>query len=314
MQPSFKKVLQSRRVLFQNRFKLDASKSEKIGLNEFEVKKFVDLIIDSILNKDVYSHLIAFHYDLDILLDVVMCLLLSPFLPWTSCRDLMANGETVPWHYVLDSMQRYRYKNFYEGNSFIINLFDNGQRPPTSSNTLIRVRLLQVLRHQFKGVSQGIKVGYIYADMKELGYGKEAVTQSLIAISKSLMISTGQLHNSFDQEVRTIIPKNVIIFYIDNLIYHYRYIQNILPVTPINFNLPIDLIDSINPLMGSSLSIVSKNIHKFINFLEICEKKEKININNMELFREITRDIVLSEELKKRIDRQIQDMKNYRRW
>ena len=104
--------------------------------------------------------------------------------------DQCKRGQGIPWHIILDSMQRFQYRNFYDENSFLLNVFDNDESPATMSNALVRVRLLQVIRYRFKGLYKPVQLGEIYADMQELGYHKQAVVLALEAFARQRLIVT----------------------------------------------------------------------------------------------------------------------------
>jgi hypothetical protein len=237
--PSFSRVLQSRLEVFLNDFEFgNVAQAQKAGNDTDKAKTFVKHIIESVLQRDTYANLMAYHYDLDILLDLVRCLLKSPFLEPEYVLDLYSRQQRVPWHIVLDTMQRFQYQHFYEENSFLLNVFDNDESPATMSNTLIRIRLLQVFRYRFKGIRKLIQLGEIYADMEMLGYDKQAVLLALGAFARQRLIVTSRRRNAFSEEVRNVLPEPTIVYYLDSLIYNYRYLQNVLPVThvvPVRF-------------------------------------------------------------------------------
>lgn len=308
--PSFSRVLRSRLEIFLNDFKFrDDAQSQKSGYNVDKAKTFVKHIIESILQKDVYANLIAYHYDLDILLDVVRCLIQSPFIEPEYVLGLYKTGEKIPWHIVLDSMQRFQYRNFYDENSFLLNVFDNNESPATMSNTLIRVRLLQVIRHAFKGLQKPMQTAEIYTGMQELGYVKRAVILALEAFARQRLIVTWRMRNAFREDVRDILPQSIIVYYLDSLIYNYRYLQNVLPVTHMNFYVPMDIVEIVKPIVGEKLKLTDKILMKFIDFVRECEESEMVLLKDKVLFKEITRGEVLSNVMKTRLEQEILYMK-----
>lgn len=313
--PSFSNVINKRRNKFIKDFKLGEEKrikAEDYDLSEKKIKDYIDLICDSILAEPTYTRLASFHYDLDILLDIFRCIATSPFIQHTYLDELIQEHSLIPWNVILDSMQRYYYINFYQENSFILNLFDNMKRPASKKNALIRIRLLQVLQHRFAGINEPIKTTYIYEDMCSLGYRKKDVINALSAFASQRLIATGRYHNKFEERsTLEIIPHRAIIFYLNYLIKNYRYIQNILPVTPVPFSMPLDITESFSPLSSTAqLKVIDKLIFRFIDFIKECEKSEQEKIVDISLFNEVTRELVLSNEIRKSIIKNIDLMKS----
>jgi hypothetical protein len=308
--PSFKQVLMKRKNKFMLDFKYENKLSEYGDISTEHIKRDVSIILDSILDDEVYSKLISFHYDLDILLDISICILTSPFITVDYLKRLHNSNEKIPWHVVLDSMQRYRYRNFYDQNSFILNVYDNNQKAPTLHNSLVRIRLLQVLRHEFVGINKPIEVGKIISDMLYLGYNRSEVESALSALASQRLIVTGKLYNYYNNNVSDVIPQSAVVFYLDYLIYSYRYIQNILPVTRLNFSIPMDVANSIEPISGKKLKkTVDPLIYKFIAFIKECENYESEYIKDECIYRDIIREECLSDTLKLKVDQEIHKMK-----
>jgi len=76
---------------------------------------------------------------------------------------------------------------------------------------------------------------------------------------------TWRLHNAFASDVREILPQSTIIYYLDTLIYSYRYLQNILPVT----HVPIDIVEATGPLAGAKLKTVVKLLESETDVAEL---------------------------------------------
>jgi len=312
--PSFSKVLNKRLEIFLRDYNMSKDQIEKSGYDTEKVKIIIKHIIESILDNETYSNLVLFHYDLDILLDVVRSVIRSPFIHPEYILDLQKKGNKIPWHIILDTMQRYQYKNFYDENSFILNIFDNDQSVLTTANTLIRFRLLQVLRYRFRGLNKPIPLGEIYADMEQLGYSQDNVILALTAFARQRIIITGRNHNIFAVDLhdfRDILIQQTPIYYLDTLIFEYRYLQNILSVTHLPFTLPFDMVESIKPISGRNLRVVSEYIGKFIGYITECEKIEGQCIKNKNLFDTITRREILSKKMRHKLNEEIRLMINY---
>ncbi len=305
--PSFLKVIQKRQDIFNEKFRMDNSIAERTGYNTDKVKIIVKHIVESVLTPKTYANLVAYHYDLDILLDVVRCLIKSPFLEPKFVLNLYNQNNLIPWHIILDSIQRFQYKNFYDENSFILNIFNNNENSVTLLNTIIRVRLLQLLRHL--GVNE-LRTDKIYTYMQQLGYNINAVTLALKAFARQRLILTWQQYNSFSPNtVPEILPQKTIIYYLDSLMYSYRYLQNILPVTYINFDIPMDIVEVGAVFMGEKLAELSNLLMKFVEFIRICEEEEEKLVKDKELFKAITREQTLSDVMKGKLEGEICAMK-----
>jgi len=265
------------------------------------------------LEKQTYANLIAYRYEMDFLLDAFRCVISSPFIdPKTVAKEYKTKKTKVPWHVILDSLQRYHYVNFYTENSFFLNVFDNDETLPTTKNTLIRVRLMQVLSHLFQGRNIKCSVGKIYAYMKQIGYPREQVIRALKAFAKQRLIITWKKYNSFDEEdVTEILISFAIAYYLRELIFRYRYLQNILPVTHIPFGIPIEFVSLIGPILNDKKKAISKLIKDFINYIKDCEDEEAKDVKDVmdkHIFKEITKNVVLSNKMKYEIDKEIKCM------
>lgn len=310
--PSFAKALKKRLETFNNEFKISPEYERESGYSTNTARIFVNHIVESVLQNEVYVNLIAYHYDLDVLMDVVRCLIASPYLEPRYVLSLVKQNEWIPWHIVLNSMQLYVYKNFYDQNSFILNVYDNGERSLeeiTTANNLIRVRLLQVLRHLYTGLDVFVQVGEIYASMIAIGYEKTSVIRALDAFAQQRLIVTLRYRNTFTEDVDSIIIERTVAYYLDHLIYTYRYLQNILPVTPVNFKVPWHIFGNAEPLVSEKLAIVSESLKKFVEFIRIAEKKESPCIKDRDFFVKITRGQVLSDTIESKLNHEISDMK-----
>ena len=150
--PSFKKVLRLRLEAF-SREVTHAEKLDTAHYSRSDLITYVTTIVNSVLDKNVYSRLITFHYDIDMLLDMVRCLISSPYLQPVQVLERAARGKNIAWHLMLNSFQKYVYRNHYEQNSFFLNMYDNrsygmdayGNNPITWENALVRIRLLSIL-------------------------------------------------------------------------------------------------------------------------------------------------------------------------
>jgi len=309
--PSFVKVLKKRLEVFNAEFRMPLKSEQESGYDTETSQLFVNHIVQSILTDEVYANLIAYHYDLDILLDIVRCSISSPYLDPKFVLQLARDHKPIPWHLILNSMQLYVYRNFYDENSFILNVYDNDERPIdkiTTANNLVRVRLLQVLRYLYTGIDKPVEVGKVYALMAELGYNERSVFQALQSFARQRLIVTALYRNAFSEDVDTIIVERTIIFYLSNLIYTYRYLQNIVPVTPVNFEVPCDIFFDTKPLIGDDLRIVDEVLERFIIFIRLAEEEEKKYIKNHILFDDITRKEKLSDIIERRINDEIGHM------
>ena len=312
--PSFARVLNKRYDNFMKKYDFNKEIEKCLGMSKEDFEYFIQAMVFSFLEKESYSNLIIYSYDLDILLDAFRCVVSSPFIDPLKIAKEYKNDKRkkVHWHVILDSMQRYIYANFYSENSFFLNVFDNNEIPPTVKNTLIRIRLMQVLAYLYEGLNKKCNVGEIYSLMLEIGYPREQVFKALQAFARQRLIITWKEYNYFDGEVSEILIHRRIVYYLNGLIFRYRYLQNILPVTPIPFLIPLEIANLVGPYLNDKKKLVSVLIYKFINFIKECEREENNNVKNKEKFKEITRDIILSKKIKSEIDNEIIRMKRFK--
>lgn len=288
--PSFKKVLQLRLEAFS----LEVMRAEKLDTSHYsknELITYVTTIVNSLLDKNVYSKLVTFHYDMDMLLDMVRCLLSSPYLQPIQVLNRAARGKNISWHLMLNSFQKYVYRNHYEQNSFFLNMYDNqsygievyNSYSLTWENTMVRIRLLSLLVHRLMESPPAsdypsFALHYIISDVMRLGYDKSEIIKALKAFAVHRIIRTGMTGNVLDEDTGTISISTAVIFYFDYLIYEYRYLQNILLITPIDFSFdPNDIPDSPET---KELQKIDEIINKFADFIERCEYLEAASNNH----------------------------------
>jgi hypothetical protein len=303
--PSFGKALRRRLEVFIERFRMPVESEQKCGYSTEAGRTFVEHIVNSVLRQDVYANLVAFHYDLDILLDIVRCLISSSYLEPQYVLHLAKCNEAIPWHVILNCMQLYVYRNFYDENSFLLNMYDNDERDPQylqRTNSLVRIRLLQLLRHEYPGMDKYLSVGKLLRCMKQLGYSQAVVVRALQAFARHRLIVTGRHRNSFSDDVDSIGVERTVVYYLDHLIYTYRYIQNILAVTPVDFSIGPDLIHRIDAVSGDLLQATHGAIDKFILFIAAAEQGENALPRDRTFFAKVTRGEQLSVTLKRRIE------------
>ena len=129
--PTFAEVLKKRISNFNEEYSVDKALLINNELTLGEIKTFMNFIIESLLEDVNLLNLITFHYDLDILLDIVKCIITSPFIDYDYIMGLKKSDKILPWHVILDTLMRYKYSNFYEENSFILNVYDNDKITPS---------------------------------------------------------------------------------------------------------------------------------------------------------------------------------------
>lgn len=309
--PSFKKILQLRLEAF-TREVICAKELDTSHYSRSELITYVTTIINSVNEKNAYPKLVTFHYDMDMLLDMVQCLLSSPYLQPVLVLERAARGKNIAWHLMLNSFQKYDYRNHYEQNSFFLNMYDNrsygteisDNSQITWENALVRIRLLSLLVNrlvQSPPVSKypSFSLRFIIDDMIRLGYQENEVIKALKALAAHRIIRTGKARNELEVD-GTISISTAAIFYYDYLIYEYRYLQNILLITPIDFHFnPEDIPDSPET---KDLPKIDEIIYNFANFIERCEKLEAKSPDlDSKLLRKIWRGRPLSDKIRQTI-------------
>ena len=284
--PSFKKVLQLRLETFTASV---AQRQPDTGrYSRQDLLTYVSTIVQSVCERSTYARLLAFHYDLDTLLDMIRCLASSPFLPPELVLDRAANGRHIGWNLMLNSFQKYVYHNHYDQNSFFLNVYDNsrdhsGESQPDldagSENALIRSRLLAVLAARLSASSNesgqempSYSCGGIVDDMQSLGYSEEATWRALRAFAAHRLIRTGRFHNELPVDQDEVSVSTAVLFYVDSLISEYRYIENLIPVTPIDFTFDVATLPTTPE--SRNLMPVDRVILDFARFIGRCEAEE----------------------------------------
>jgi hypothetical protein len=318
--PSFKKILQSRWEAFQTLVN-NTSNLNMGSWGRSDLLHFVKHIIDSVCSQGVYSRMLCFHYDLDVLLDMIRCLLSSPFLTPSLVLDRKRSNRLIGWNLMLDTFQRYRYRNHYERLSFFLNIYDNNLehgRPSDDAdqayamNALVRLRLLALLVFLYlRGIPRkpvdalpSYSLEHIKNDMKQLGYHDMFITSALNAFASHRLIRTGRLRNELANDVTEISISGAVVFYYDHLISEYRYIENVLPTTPVDFTFNDNLMSGNVEVSHDQLKEIDECIDKFALFIEQCEAIEKKFVgHNPAFLKQVWAGLPMSERIRQTVKR-----------
>ena len=320
--PSFKKILQLRLAAFTEA----VLQTESVGRTTFTKQDliiFVSNIINSICERSIYSKLVTFHYDIDMLLDMVQCLISSPFLHPEMILEKCKKGKPIGWNLMLNSFQKYVYLNHYEQNSFFLNIYDNSidfrtlyEIPEIDyENVLVRSRLLSLLAYKYthRTDHMGSELPIfpyrsLVEDMERLGYSNECIQRAMSAFAAHRLIRTGRLNNELDENQDNISISTAVIFYLDDLIYEYRYIENVLPVTPVDYEFNWKAIPELNP-ETKNFGEIDYILLRFSDFIEKCERKE---ITNGNCDKDFLKEIWPAAPISKRIKNTVQKFKGER--
>ena len=319
--PSFKKVLDVR----LESLKEEIQSKYTNGYRRFTchgICVFLDHIIRSICRPSTYAKLVTFHYDIDLLLDIVRCLICSPYMIPASVLKKAEHNKWIGWNLMLNSLQKYVYENHYDENSFFLNMFDNTMvtiteldnlgSVATYEDTFVRIALLRVLAYRLTEVctlppdKRIIEVALVKEDMTSgLGYNENNILLALKAFARHRLIRTGQRQNEFDPDyTRDISISTAVLYYLDYLISEYRYVENVLPVTPIDFKFNPQILPS-EP-ETEDLEPIDDLILKFADFIERCEKSEQNRVKDKEFY-----DFLMEGEvpLSQRLRNSVREMK-----
>jgi hypothetical protein len=300
--PSFRKALTVRLENFKNeledRYPTGCGKYTREG-----IYLFVEHIIRSICRPSIYARLITFHYDMDLLLDIARCLLSSPYMTPAEVINMAKRNKGIGWNLVLTSLQNYIYYNHYEQNSFFLNMYDNGQVGIAESddmapvgrydNTLVRISLLRVLAHHLSKMSAQaraeriVEIALIEEQMtNRLGYSTEQLWLALKAFARHRLIRTGQRQNDFDTGgTRRISISTAVLYYLDYLISDYQYVQNILPVTPIDFKFEPQV--CVTDAQNRNMQVLDDLIMRFADFVRRCEESNEKRVEDQDFYRSL---------------------------
>jgi hypothetical protein len=311
--PSFKKVLQIR----LDNFKDDLKARHPKGCGKYSVAGiilFVEHIIQSMINQPrAYARLVTFHYDIDLLLDITRCLLCSPFMEPPEIIKKAKENKKIGWNLMLNSLQKYIYENHYDQNSFFLNVYDNtlqdvteidtSTQDPTYQDTFTRIALLRVLSHHLREKSsqppgkRTIRVEEVKRDMRKLGYTNTMIWEALGAFARHRLIRTGKRQNALDKTIKNISISTAVLYYLDYLITEYRYIENILPVTPIDFRFDVEILPAEPETL--SLNNIDTVVLQFADFVERCETCEQSCLKDLQFYNAIMEgETALSERIR----------------
>ncbi len=101
----------------------------------------------------------------------------------------------------------------------------------------------------------------------------------------------------------------VVVWYLECLMSDYRYLQNCVKVTPIDFTYPSDLINEGPELSMDELKRTDDVLRKFVEFVGRCEAEEKPQVKDQTLYSEITEGNTLEVTLRSGIQKAVGRMK-----
>ena len=299
MPPPFNEVVWKRFEAFTKDLALN-KRAIKDKVIKDDLIIFVKVVIESINRPFIYANLIAMSdYDLDFLLELVRTLLESPFIdPIKVVQQYKSNNVLISWHIILNSLMLYIYQSHNEDNSFVINLFDNqnSRIEQHYANTLVRIRLLEYLRKKTPKLHSPISVQDLLVVMGRAGYQRSEVESALKAFAKVRLILTEKPRNIYNDEVSIIYARRPIHYYLSYLMTRYRYLQNVVPITTMDFKIHIPATFDTQELLGKNLSKMTKIIYQFIDFVKRCQEEEraKSGFDTSDLFEDLHKKLLVS--------------------
>jgi len=235
--------------------------------------KFVETIIKSILTKkeNLFLFYMLSNSNLDLMLDYFKSLLASSHFDFEDLKKII-NGVLITQQKMLETLLLYIYSEMNKENTFLMNLYDDSDMTGEFNN-LFRVRLLQTIRN-FGTVTEKNKIGLKYSRLRYLldqfGYGNYAKKNlnTTIATKVDFSILETSIFGLDYRDDTDIILCDSAYYYVDHLIYTYRYMQTVIPDTRMDYR--VDFLE-----LKGNLKKIDNQINEFIKFIERCEKKER---------------------------------------
>jgi GTPase SAR1 family protein len=289
VQPSFRDIVEKRFLSFKQ--KLHEYEPESITVNQREYGideyiKFVRVNIDSILTKK--ENLLMFYMlsnsNLELMLDFLKSLLSSSHLDQNDIKKIVS-GKYITQHKILETLLLYIYRDHHKENTFLINLYDCGDRKPMNVlNNLFRIRFLQIVREYgiIYKYRKTITVDRIKHYLDRLGYSRamDFYFEDLISKYSSFsVIGTSILGTNYTDDTEIFLLDSAY-YYLDYLIYTYRYMQTVIPDCHLDYE--VDIMK-----LKGDLKVLDGEIERFIKFIERCEKEEAKNVREMPILNKI---------------------------
>lgn len=273
--PQFEDVLRSRLKTFENSLKENPPKELLILGKTFSVDQhieFVRTVIKSILEKqeNLFMFYMLSNSNIDLMLDYFKALLASSHL---NIQDLnkIASGVLITQQKILETLLLYIYSEMNKENTYLLNLYDDDD-VEEEFNNLFRIRLLQTICQCGQGNNDN-KIAIKYSNLEFFlgkfgyaNYAKKNLSKTIEMMRDFAIVETSIFGLDYDDNTEIILNDSAY-YYINNLIFRYRYLQTIIPDTHLDYR--ADFLE-----LKGDLSKIDKQIVKFINFIEHCEEKE----------------------------------------
>lgn len=279
--------------------------------------KFIEKRANEFTGGRIIDKIAEMNYSCEFVLDVFRTVVMSPLIHKT---------KPLTWDRVFNTLMLHVWNYLDPIGSFIINVYDNCgecaniEEGREYQNTLLRVRLMEVIKMNCGGrYDRRICVNSLVDSLAQCGYeNRSDILYALEQFAERRLILTPLARNEFKDDVEYIFMHNSLSFYLSDLIVDYLYLENIIPVTP------IDVLVDMGPYARmptlefeeTDFKIMDRNIYNFIRFIEKCEKQEEEackamwakdhGVENMDALIEIRGEIRLSEAMKTALVAQIE--------
>jgi hypothetical protein len=204
------------------------------------------------------------------MLDYFKALLSSSHFNLEEIRKIK-NGKLITQQKILETLLLYIYSEMNKENTYLMNLYEDDDIEEEFHN-LFRIRLLQTIMH-FGNVNNNNKLEINYSKLafllEKFGYGKTVksnLSKTLKMMQDFAIIETSSFGANYNSDTDIILNDSAY-YYVNNLIYTYRYLETIIPDTHLDYR--ANLID-----LKGNLRSIDREIEKFIDFIKRLEEKE----------------------------------------
>jgi len=276
--PTFEDILLKRLENFKDLLFSDGVVNSIINGKEYsaiDYYNFVVSIAKSIISKR--DNLLLFYMlsnsNIEIMLDYFKCLVSSSHLDMNDINNLI-EGHSLPNHKILETLLLYVYKEMNKSNTYILNMYEaDDEIFHDELNNLFRIRIVQIIC-KYGDINDDNRKYITFASLsfhlERLGYINYSKRKLKSTISKFVdyaIIETTCFNDDYDDDTQ-IILNEAAYYYIDYLIFTYRYLQTIIPDTTVDY-FPNSL------SLHQDLRLIDQEIEKFITFIKRCEDREE---------------------------------------
>jgi hypothetical protein len=303
--PSFQDIILKRFEIFKkNLIKSNVESIVVRGevLTVEDYIRFVEKIMLSIINikENITFFYMLSNFNIEMMLDYFKAILSSPHITDEEIINFIRKDSKLHLHKIIQTLLYYIYPEHNREVSYVINLYGAPpQSPYSSSFALLRIIILRIIKAcGYMNESKNLTIKYkeLKDTLRKLMYlfdNEKYLRDQLLLLHQYSIISINSTNLSSYPDSTEISILYSSYYYLNSLIYKYRYVQSIIPDTYLDYSINRN---SLKTDIGEG--VIDRNIENFIYFIEKCEEHDKSRTLDKNLYNRINENGMISELIK----------------